>query len=230
MKFGSTQLVISDLQIPFEYEYALDKCLYIQKHYKISNRDILCVGDEVDQYFGSMYAKDPDAAHTPNSEISDCKRIIKEWIKAFPTMYIAESNHGQRWAKKAAAAEIPSQMMRRYQDVLETPDSWKWAKRWFIETEKEHYWLKHGLDCSGKTPYRLQAEIGRYSSVFGHLHASPGLCYVQTDDKMIWSMNVGCMIDRDAYAFHYGKDDRFKPVLTLGVVYDHGRVPLLIPV
>lgn len=228
-KFGERQLIISDLQIPFVHEKALDFALFVQKEFKIDNDNILCVGDEVDHYFGSLYKKDCNASHTPNSEIAESKRMLKEWFKAFPNMWLAESNHGMRWAKKAADAEIPSQMLRKYQEVLETPETWRWAPQWMIKTPKERYILKHGLDCSGKTPSRQQAEIMSISSVFGHLHSTPCVSYVRTGDKQVWSMCVSCMINRDDYAFAYGKDQRFKPVLTLGVVLDNGRMPILVP-
>jgi hypothetical protein len=120
-------------------------------------------------------------------------------------------------------------MMRKYQEVLETPEGWRWAHRWFIETPNKAYWLKHGLDCGGKTPYRIQAEIGAFSSVFGHLHSSAGIAYVRTDDKFIWSMNVGCMIDVEAYAFKYEKDNKFKPTVGIGVVCNSGTTPIWIP-
>jgi hypothetical protein len=42
-------------------------------------------------------------------------------------------------------------------------------------------------------------------------------------------MQVGCGIDNDAYAFHYGRQFPKKPVLGCGVVLDKGRVPLVIP-
>lgn len=226
--FGERQLVISDLQIPFECEKALQFCQYVQKYFKIDLDNILCVGDEVDHYFGSLYKHSADAEHTANSEIKETKEKLKAWFSAFPNMTIAESNHGQRWAKKASDAFIPAQMMRKYQEVLETPEGWRWSRQWKIVCPKHTYVLKHGTDCGGKTPYRIQAEINSFSTVFGHLHSSPGICRVKTDSEK-WSMNVGCLIDPDKYAFEYERDNKFKPVRTVGVVLDSGRMPILVP-
>jgi hypothetical protein len=230
MKFGERQLILPDLQLPFEHPDALKFILQVKREFRIDGDNILCVGDEVDQYFGSMYGKDPDATHTATSEIRETKEKLRKWYAAFPNMLVAESNHGLRWAKKAVEAEIPSQMLRKYQEVLETPEGWRWARKWKIEpVGGKPYLLKHGLDCSGKTPYRGTAEISGISSVFGHLHSSAGLCHVKTEEKEVWAMNVGCLIDVDAYAFHYGKDDKFKPTLGCGVILDSGMTPIWIP-
>lgn len=221
--------MISDLQIPFEAEKALEFCLYVKRHFQVPDENVYNVGDEADELHGGMYPKDPDGHHTPNSEIAATRDKFQEWGAKLPDIKFAISNHGMRWAKKAAAAEIPSQMLRAYQDVLHAPPGWKWQYTWIVKAERQPFLVKHGLDCSGQTPYRGSANISAISNVFGHLHSSAGLCHVKTVDKNIWSMNVGCLIDVDAYAFKYGKDQKFKPNLGVGVILNGGRMPLWVP-
>lgn len=222
-------LVISDTQMPFEALTALEYCYYIKQHFGIPNENVLHVGDEVDEYFGSLYKKDPDATHTPTSEIKETKDKIKRWASLFPLMRICESNHGMRWAKRAAEAEIPSQMMRRYQDVLETPLGWRWQRVWHINASKKPFIMKHGMEYSGVNAYRNAAIAEGKSVVFGHLHSSAGIAHVKTDGLDVWGMNVGCLIDVDAYAFHYGKYNKFKPNLGVGVILDGGTTPIWLP-
>lgn len=222
-------LVIPDLQIPFEAPKALEFCYYLKRHFDIPDDNVLNVGDEVDQYFGSLYKKDPDAAHTPTSEIKATKDTLKRWASHFPHMKICESNHGMRWARRAAEAEIPSQMLRRYQEVLETPDTWRWQRVWHINASRKPFLMKHGIEYSGVSAYRNAAIAEGKSVVFGHLHSSAGVAYVKTDGLDVWGMNAGCLIDADAYAFQYGKYNKFKPNLGAAVILDGGMTPIWLP-
>lgn len=221
-------LVISDTQIPFEHPHGLTFCKEVQREYDIPKENILHVGDEVDQYFGSLYDHDPDALHTPNSEIRETIDKLKLWYDAFPMMRIAESNHGQRWINKAFKAKIPSIFMRKYQEVLEAPPTWKWAKSWRIAS-KHPFGITHGVGYSGMNAHRQLALNCGISMAMGHLHSFAGIAYVETEMQRIWGMNVGCLIDVPAYAFHYGKDSKFKPSLGVGVVIDDGLTPIWLP-
>jgi hypothetical protein len=220
-------LVISDTQIPFENEKALSFCMYIRRHYGIPDENVLHVGDEVDNLHGGLYPKDPDGCHSPTGEITAAKEKIKEWAATFPKMKIAISNHGMRWFKKAAAAEIPSQMIRDYQQVLGMPDGWIFKQRWDFDT-KHPFSMIHGMGYGGYSAQRTMAlDLGR-SVVHGHLvHA--GIAHVKTATQNIWGMCVGCLIDPEQYAFKYGKDSRFKPCLGVGVITNEGRIPNWIP-
>lgn len=225
---SGNHLIISDLQIPFEAEHALKFCAYLKRHYKITDENVYNVGDEIDAMHGGMYPKDPNGHHTPNSEIQAARDKIQEWGAVFPKMRLAISNHGVRWLKKATAAEIPSQLLRSYEEMFHMPEGWHWRESWLVNARKP-FQIKHGVDLGGKTPYRIQAELGGLSCAFGHLHSSPGICHVRTMDKNIWAMNTGCLIDVEAYAFKYDKDHKFKPGLGCGVVLNDGRMPIWVP-
>lgn len=222
-------LIISDLQIPFEHDKALDFCKYIKKHYKIAEENVISVGDEVDQYFGSLYLKDPDASHTANSEIQETRDTLQAWIDAFPVLRVCESNHGQRWAKKASVSQIPSQLLRTYQEVLQIPLSWQYKRIWKIPASKHPFKVLHGLEFSGKHSARNALDQTSTSVAFGHLHSSAAIAYLKTFDKSVWAMNTGCLINPEAYAFHYGKDSKQKPNLGTGVVCDGGKIPIWLP-
>jgi len=223
--------VLSDLQIPFEAPKALEFCRYVQRHFRIDLDHILCVGDEVDQYFGSLYKKSCDADMSAIQEIKITKDKLKRWVSAFPRMLVAESNHGMRWAKKAAEAEIPSQMIRAYQEVLGIPETWRYARKWLVDGGRQKFILKHGLGYGGMYPFKTAPITESRNVVFGHLHSSAGIARIKTDgyEHEIWGMNVGCLIDVDSFAFHYGVDNKFKPNLAVGVVVNGGTTPMLLP-
>jgi hypothetical protein len=221
-------LVIPDLQIPFENERALSFFCYLRKHYNIPHDNILNVGDEVDNLHGGLYPKDPDGEFSPTGEIKAAKEKIKEWAATFPKQKIAISNHGMRWFKKASAAEIPSQMIRDYREVLGMPDTWVFKDKWVFNT-KHPFCMIHGMGYAGQFSHRTAALDQGMSVVHGHLtHA--GISHIKTASQSLWGMCVGCCIDVEAYAFKYGKDSRFKPCLGGGVILNDGRMPIWIPI
>lgn len=221
-------MVLSDLQIPFEAEHALEWCAYLKRHYRIPEHNVLCVGDEVDEFHGSDYPKTPEYEHTIVGEIKESREKIKQWGDVFPYMRIATSNHMLRWIKKAANAGIPSQLLHTHKDIFQCPPGWVWDEEWLIKT-KHPFKMFHGMHLSGKTPYRMSAEYASISTLFGHLHSSPGICHIKTFDKHIWSMNTGCLINPERYAFKYEKYNKFKPVMGCGLVFDEGRAPVWLP-
>jgi hypothetical protein len=220
-------LVISDLQIPFENPKALEFCKYLRRHFGIPLENVYNVGDEVDQYFGSLYDKDPDALHTPNSEIRESIDKLSRWYDAFPMMKLALSNHGERWAKKASKAGIPSIMLKGYQEVLQSPSGWRWERVWRVEA-RYPFLVKHGLEYGGMYTFKQAPMVEGMSVVFGH-HTNAGIAFVETEGLDAWGMCVSCLIDPVQYAFHYSKYNRFKPNLGCGVILNGGKLPIWVP-
>lgn len=233
-------LVISDLQIPFEAEEgpnslgALKFCIEVAKEFKIPKENILNVGDETDQYFGSFFPKSPDARMSALEELELAKKRLKRWYQAFPYMRIATSNHGVRWAKKAFQAEIPSVLMKQYQEVIEAPPTWKWSDEWIIKNIDSPFRVIHGMGYSGINGHRTAALDAGMSTCIGHLHSHAGIARISTGineigKRNIWGMNVGCLINPKAFCFEYGKWSRMKPTMGVGVVIGSGRTPIFIP-
>lgn len=228
-------LFISDLQIPFEAPGALRFVLAVARDFGIQVKpdnkrasNVYCVGDEIDEYFGSQYKKDPDGWYTANSELAATRDKLRQWYQAFPQMKLAVSNHGLRWAKKAWEAEIPSQMLRPYQELIEAPKGWVWKERWDVPS-KVPVTMIHGLGFGGTHAHRQAAIDLGTNVVMGHLHTNAGTSWVKTEGKACWGLATGCLIDADAYAFSYGKYNRNKPVLGVGVVLDGGLTPIFVP-
>lgn len=220
--------IISDIHIPFEHQGALDFCIRVKKEFKIPDENVLFTGDEVDNYYGSLYDKDPEATHTANQEIEDAKKTLRQWYKAFPIARLATSNHGLRWYKKFFKSQIPSQLLRDYAEIIHAPSTWKWADKWKINT-KHPFTLSHGSGYSGKDGARNCAINNGSSVVIGHLHSHAGVSHIKTSGLDMWAMNVGCLIDVESFAFQYSKEDKFKATLGIGVVLDSGKRPLWIP-
>lgn len=190
----------------------------------------MCVGDELDQYFGSQYLKDPSINFSAAEEIEISKKKLKAWYRAFPKMMLCTSNHGLRWVKKAINAEIPSQLLRPYKEIIEAPYGWGWKDEWRFKCK--YPWRSiHGMGYSGQNGARNAAIDAGISTVIGHLHSYAGISMINTygSNRLIWAMNSGCLIDTESFAFAYSKYSRNKPTLGCGVVIDDGKTPIFIP-
>lgn len=218
-------LFISDLQIPFEHKKALEFCRHIKRQYKIPDENVYCVGDELDEFWGSMFDKDGEFEHTPNQEIDESITRLRDWYIAFPKMKIAESNHGIRWKKKAMHAQIPLQMIKSYKEVFHMPPDWLFKKRWDIEA-KLPIIMVHGDSWGGQFPHKNAAIHLARNVVMGHHHSLAGIEHVKTDGYDIWGMVSGCLIDFERYAFNYGRDHKMKPQVGASIVLDDGKTPV----
>ena len=224
----SRWLIIPDLQVPFHHPKALEHCLYVKKQFNISDDHILNVGDEVDQYFGGLWKKSPDMDMSAIEEIRSSIDELRRWYEAFPQMHLATSNHGSRWMRKASEAEIPSVMMRKYQEVIHAPPGWKWAKSWKVNA-KYPFMIEHGDDWGGQHP-QVQASIyNGCSTIMGHFHTIAEVSRIKTKGQDLWGMCAGSLIDYETLAFEYARKAKKKPQIGCGVVMDDGKWALWVP-
>lgn len=222
-------LIISDLQMPFEHKKALDFCKYLVRHFKIDQKNIYCIGDETDQYWGSQWKKDINAYHTALSEIKDTKDRLAPWFDFLPILKLCTSNHGDRWKRKALESDIPEVLMRRYEEVLGCPQAWVWQKRWKVDC-KHPFILEHGDRFGGQFPHVQAAMNKGISCVIGHHHTIAGVEHIKTEGFNIWGMCSGSLIDFEKFAFHYAREAKRLPQIGTSVVLDQGELPLWIPI
>jgi len=206
----------------------LEFCLKVQKEFKIQKTNIIHVGDEIDGYWASRFPKDPDAIITARGELKLARERMRAWYKAFPFCRVAISNHGLRWASKAYESFIPSEIIRPYKEIIEAPIGWVWYDEILVKC-RYPFRVIHGLGYSGMNGHRNAAIDSGMNTIIGHLHSHAGIAYVNNGKGQIWGMNAGCLIDQGAMAFHYAKRARFQSTLSVGVVLDDGRQPLVVP-
>ncbi len=202
----------------------------MQKEFKIPKENILCVGDETDLYFASLFKRDVSINYSAAQEIDDVRRKLKAWYRAFPTMRLCSSNHGDRILKKAFDCELPSQVLKAYRDIIEAPAGWKWQDEWIIKT-KSPFRMIHGHGYGGMSGARNAAIDSKISTVLGHIHSHASVWWIHTrgQDRPIWSMNTGSLIEEESFAFNYSRLNRHKAIISLGVVLNDGQLPILIP-
>lgn len=213
-------LVIPDMQIPFEHQDTIAFLKWAKKKYKPTL--VVNVGDEVDMHALSNFEADPDGM-SAGDELKASIKKLQEHYDLFPNVMVCTSNHTARPFRRAYKFGIPKAFLRSYADFLGAPSGWKWADHWEIDGVR----YEHGEGQSGPLGARKAAERNMVPTVIGHLHSEAGIQYSANEKHLIYGFNVGCLIDRHAYAFAYGKHMNKKPILGVGIV-DKG-VPMFVP-
>lgn len=213
LKVGTHRvLVVSDLQEPFAHKDAYEFVKAIEEEYETDTA--VFIGDEVDFHaFSGKFPHDPDGL-SPGHELTQARKALGKWYKGFPEVRVCTSNHLDRYYKKAYNSGLPKAALLTERELLEAPGTWTWAKSHTID--KVRY--EHGDSQGGIDAARLLAINNRQSTVIGHHHAHGGVRFIANEESVIFGLNVGCLIDRHAYAFKYGENAKFKPTLGAGVV------------
>lgn len=207
-----TVLVISDTQCPFQHKDAYKFLEYVKKKYKPTK--VVHIGDECDFHALSRYFKDPDG-FSAGTELDYAVDALQPLYKMFPKVQVCTSNHVDRPYQRAFEAGLPKSFIKDINEVIKAPKGWEWRDRWVIDGVS----YVHGHNLPGGK-HAIQRACSEYQGpvVFGHVHAHAGVYYKATDNELMFGMNVGCLIDTNAYAFIYGKKYIFKPILGCGIV------------
>jgi hypothetical protein len=220
-------LIIPDIHFPYHLNDAIKFCKSVQELFKVPEDNVIQLGDMEDNFFLGAYPKGADMLHTPDQELEEARKHIREMAKAFPMLSICTSNHASRYYRKAAGGELPTQVLRNYKELFEYPKGWD-VQECFVTNTKMPFLSFHGEGYSDRTG-RTQALHFGMSTAFGHLHGGAGVNWVNTHSQDIWGMNCGCLIDNEQYCFQYAKHSKIKPSLGVGIVIDSGRCPIWIP-
>lgn len=222
LKLGTHRvLCVSDLQEPFAHRDAFDFACAVRDKYDTDT--VVNIGDEVDFHaFSGRFPHDPDG-YSPGEELARGIEALQKWYGEFPETKVCRSNHLDRYYKKAFNSGLPKRAILSPRQLLEAPEGWEWREHWIIDGVK----YEHGDHQGGVDAARMLAISNRQSTVIGHHHAHGGVRYIANDDSVIFGLNTGCLIDRNAYPFAYGAGNKFKPTLGLGVVL-YG-VPYFVP-
>jgi len=220
--YHENTLVIGDTHEPFTKPGYLEFCFDVGRRCKCGT--VVHIGDLVDNHSISYHEHDPDGK-SPKEEFQLARARLKKWFKAFPNAFLCRGNHDCLVDRKGKTAGLPAEVFRPFRDIWELPK--EWVDGWEFEFQGVLY--THGTGYSGKHSHVHVAYDMRKSSVIGHIHSVGAVQYLDTGKFPIFGMNVGCGIDREAYAFAYGKDFKFKPIISCGVVTDHGRFAQVFP-
>lgn len=208
-------LIIGDLHEPFCLPGYLDFCL--EQKERFNCRTIVFIGDVIDNHYSSYHETDPDGM-SGGDELDIAIDKLSPWVATFPKAYVVIGNHDRMVMRKAFSGGIPRKWIRQYNDVLEAP-GWKFVDEVVIDNVQ----YIHG---EGGTA-RVKAKNDKFSTVQGHLHTQAYVENLIGRDSSTFGMQVGCGVDRRAYALAYAKTGP-KPAIGCGVVLNSGRLPIQI--
>lgn len=209
-------LVIGDLHEPFCLDSYLTFCRKQQEIFNCGT--IVFIGDIIDNHWSSYHEIEPSALSL-ESEFLAAKNRIKDWYEVFPNAMVCIGNHDRMVYRKAKTGGIASSWIKDFKDVLEVPG-------WIFKDEFEINGVIYNHGEGGEAKAKVTQEL--QSQVQGHLH-SKGYCEILAGaNKYAFGMQVGCGINRSAYAFAYNQSGK-KPVIACGVVLNRGTLPILIP-
>lgn len=208
-------LIIGDIHEPFSLDGYLEFCREQQEKYNCGR--VIFIGDVIDNHYSSYHESDPDG-FSAGQELDRAIYKISEWYKVFPHATVIIGNHDRMAYRKAQTSGLSKKWVRKYNEVLNTP-TWKFVEE--VTIGNINY--NHGEGGTART--RMKNEM--QSQVQGHLHNQFYIEYNVSPNSRIFGMQVGCGVDRHAYAMAYGKHFK-KPAIGCGVVLNN-EMPILIP-
>jgi predicted phosphodiesterase len=206
-------LFISDTHIPYMHQDALP---FLKKVATIVDPErIFHVGDLTDQYVFSSYPKAPEA-DSVSQEMHKVWRDVKALGSLFPDMMIVSSNHDDRVYRRGRSAGLPKEFVLPYQDVIKARDyNWKWVNDYMLRLNtKQHLYICH---TKGESAVALAKAVGM-NVVVGHHHTKHGINYFSNPYTSLFSIDTGCLISDDAYAFAYNKQSIIRPMLGCAAI------------
>lgn len=202
--------IIGDTHEPFTLDGYRDFCYQTFKKHGVTH--VIHIGDLIDAHGWSYHEHDTDGM-SAGEELNKAQQNVAEWVKLFPKIDVIWGNHDRLFMRKALTSGLPRAAIMDMQDVLGCPQ-WNF-------TERAVYDGVQYIHGEGGTA-RVRARKDLMSTVQGHLHPQAYTEWIVGQTYRIFGMQVGCGVDRKAYAFQYAKDHP-KPAIGVGIVSDHGK-------
>lgn len=209
-------LVVGDLHEPFCLDAYLEHCIYVYSKYNCNR--VVFIGDVIDNHYSSYHEVDPDGLGG-GDELDLAVKRLSRWVKAFPVADIMIGNHDRIIARKAFSSGIPKKWIKEYKEVLNAPE-WNFTESIIID----NVLYQHGEGGTARSKMRKEL----ISTVQGHLHTQGYIDFQVGRNYKIFGAQIGCGIDKDAYAMAYGKNFG-KPFISCLVVLNSGTLPILEP-
>lgn len=212
-------LCISDQHAPYHHPDALRFLKALEKKYGFDL--VINMGDAFDFHNISFHKSDPDLLGA-GDELVRARKYAACLEKLFPEMWVIGSNHGDLPLRKFIDAGLPRKLLRSYNDIYEVGPGWKFVDDLYITGGGMNTYFAHGISKNG---LKLATQRG-VNVVQGHYHSEFRIDYVSNPMSLLWSMQVGCLIDKRSLAFSYNSLDLARPILGLGMI-DRGQPKLL---
>lgn len=209
-------LFIGDLHAPFILDGYLDFNIELQKKYDCGT--IIFAGDIIDSHSWSFHTHDVDGLSV-RDELDAAINQLKGWYQAFPEATVMLGNHDLLISRKAKEYGLSQLFLKYFGDVIDAPKTW----------EFKHELYRDGvLYVHGSTGNAIdRAKEIRHSVAQGHLHSQAFVQWSVSEIDSIFGLQVGAGLDRHQYAFEYAKTMPKKPIISSGVILNHGTLPII---
>jgi hypothetical protein len=216
-------LVIPDQHAPYQHKDALPFLTEVARAF--SPDLVVNLGDELDYHAMSFHDSDPNL-DSAGVELEKGKVWLAKLAKLFPVQLVCDSNHGSMHYRKAKAHGLPVQLLRTYREIIFPGgggDGWEWAESWTVQTPAGPVMFKH--QSSGTI--LVDAAHNRCNLMVGHNHGNFSVEYSSSPAALYWGCYSGCLIDKNAEAFAYGRHTLRRPIIGATVILN--GLPMLIP-
>lgn len=205
-------LVISDQHIPYEHPDMFDFLQAVKAKYKPTM--VLNIGDELDKHALSFHDSDSDLP-SAGDELKLATVKLKRMEKLFPEMVLVDSNHGSMALRKFKHHGIPMKYLATQHEIYGVSNKWQWVHSLTVKLPNgQECYFCHGMSKNG---IKLAAQRGT-NVVQGHYHTEFKLEYIGNPSNLLFSMQVGCLIDSKALAFAYDRLNLNRPIIGMGVI------------
>lgn len=211
-RISKRAVILSDLQIPFQDEKAVEVALQVLKDAKPDK--VILVGDMLDLSAWSKYIQRPEWAAATQEAINQAHQLLAKIRKLAPHAEIAvlEGNHDARMEKYALNNAQAAFGLRR----ADKPESWPVLSVPFLTAmdtldieyvsgyPANRYWINHNLQVrhgniarKGNTAVAV-AQEERISTIFGHIHRVETQFlthHTYEGGKTIGAWSIGCLCD-----------------------------------
>lgn len=197
--YGRT-LFISDIHCPFQDDIAINAMVLFAQWWKPDT--IIFIGDVVDFYAISSFAKDPNRGLRLKEELDTAKDTIGFICKMMPDTkkYFIKGNHEARlqkylWTRATELANLDELRLEKLLDFEKHSIE-------YIETGQMKYHgiiVKHGNVVRRYSGYTARAEFEKngMSGVSGHTHRLSVYYHNNEAGSFVWS-EIGCLCRHDA--------------------------------
>jgi len=214
----SRVLVVGDLHCPFDLDGYYD---FIVDTYEAYNcNKIIMIGDVIDAHFSSYHETSADGLGG-KAELDLAVQRLQRYYKRFPEAIVTLGNHDRIIIRKAQTSGIPSQWIKEYKEVLNTP-KWQYVTEVFIDGVR----YVHG-DKSGKP--RMAAKRDMISTVSGHYHTDFYTEHFFGKTRAIFACAVGCGIDSKSYAMGYMQGGKKEAIGCAVITGGHTAINIPMP-
>lgn len=209
-------LVLGDLHSPWILEGYLEFNRELQEKYNCGT--VIFIGDIVDGHSWSFHEHSVDGLSVAQ-EINKAIEQLQPFYYTFPRAVVLYGNHDLLVARKAKAAGLSELFIKDFGQIIKAPSTWTFTH----EFEKDNVVYIHG---SFGNAFK-RAKERRCNIVQGHLHSESFVQWSVSEKDAIFGLQVGCGIDREAYAFEYAKPFPRKPIISSGLILNKGTLPIV---